>query len=169
MIEQQGRIVQLNENEAEVQIGMSAGCSLCDQGKGCGAGIFARLTRRKPAIVRVRNVIGAREGQWVTLGIPEKTFLTLVMKLYLLPLASALAGAAIGHHLAGMMHLSSGLVDLTGIITAVVLFSVALYMCRSSDPDLPHDLVVALNPAADPPSGDAACQPSIEVKQPDHL
>lgn len=169
MIEQQGRIIQLHGNEAEVQIGMSAGCSLCDQGKGCGAGIFGRLTRRKPAIVRVRNVIGARPGQWVTLGIPEKTFLTFVMRLYLLPLASALAGAAIGHHLAGKMFLGSVLVDVTGTITAAVFFCIALYMCRSGEANLPPDLVVTPNPAAEPPSGDAACQPKIEVKQADHL
>ncbi len=99
MIEQQGRVTQQNGDWVGVRIGASSGCSACDQGKGCGAGIFGRLLRRRPVKLQLHNAIGARPGQAVTVGIPERLFLRLVCMLYLVPLLAALAGMAIGHYL----------------------------------------------------------------------
>ena len=99
MIEQQGRVTQQHGEWVGVRIGAASGCPACDLGKGCGAGVFGRLLRRRPVQLQLHNVIGAQPGQAVTVGIPERLFVQLVCVLYLFPLLAALAGMAIGHYL----------------------------------------------------------------------
>jgi len=153
MIEQQGRVIRLEGSEAVVRVGSSSGCWLCEQGKGCGAGIFAQLLGRKTAVVRVENRIGARPGQSVNLGIPETMFLGMVLRLYLLPLLLALAGAALGHHIASLMHLNPGMVDLAAFSGAMVSFLAAMFLFRPRDLNMTRQLNLAISPAKDPQCG----------------
>jgi positive regulator of sigma E activity len=163
MIEQQGRVIRLNGNMAEILIGVSSGCSVCDQGKGCGAGIFAQLLRRKAEHVSVRNVIDARPGQYVTLGIPESTYLNILLRLYLLPLISALAGAAIGHNLAVGWQLTSALIDVTVLFTAAAFFAFALLLCRLNKRNLPRHLNIVMSRTAELPPGHAVSLSKSEL------
>jgi len=163
MIEQQGRVIRLNGNLAEIRIGMSSGCSVCDQGKGCGAGIFARLLRRDAEHVMVRNVIDAQPGQYVTLGISERAYLNMLFRLYLLPLISALAGAAIGHHLAVGWQLTSVMTDVTVLLSAAAFFAFALVLCRLNERELPSHLNIVMSRTAELPPGHAVCQSNSGV------
>lgn len=99
MIEQQGKVVAASDGIARVRIGGTSGCANCDAGKGCGAGVFGRLLKRKPVELEVENSLEALPGQAVIVGLPESLFLRLVARLYLIPLLSGVAGAALGHYL----------------------------------------------------------------------
>lgn len=79
-----------------VELGASTGCSACDAGRGCGAGIFARLLSPRPTRIRLLNAIDAPLGMAVNVGIPEAVYLKLLLRLYLLPLIAGLVGATIG-------------------------------------------------------------------------
>ena len=96
MIEQQGLIVAVSGGTASVRLGGKSACTACNAGKGCGAGIFGRLLKRKPVVLELKNGPGARVGQSVMVGLPETLFLRLVFKFYLFPLLAGLAGAASG-------------------------------------------------------------------------
>jgi sigma-E factor negative regulatory protein RseC len=119
MIEQQGRIVRAEEGRAWVAIGPQGGCSACDAGQGCGAGLFGRLLRRGPATLRVINTQELRVGQAVVLGIPELFFLRLVLRLYAWPLLGGLAGALICHQVSGAFGWNRGVTDLLTLIGLV--------------------------------------------------
>lgn len=119
MIEQQGRIVRASDESAWVTIGPRGGCSACDAGQGCGAGLFGRLLQRKPLTVRVANPARLGVGRSVVLGIPELFFLRLVLRLYALPLVAGLAGAVFCHQIGVSYGLGDGVVDLitlTGLV-----------------------------------------------------
>jgi len=158
MIEQQGRVVLVKANEAGVEIGAFTGCSVCDAGKGCGAGIFAQLLRRKPVVLLVRNAIDALPGQVVTLGIPEKMFLRILFRLYLVPLLSALAGAVAGNYLADTLQTGAGLVDVMTLLGAALAFGSALFLSRGSNAELPCGLKIQLPGARLEPSAGNDCQ-----------
>lgn len=98
MIEQQGKVVAESNGQVKVRLGGQSGCTACDAGKGCGAGIFGRLLNRKPLLLEFENTIGAVCDQAVMVGLPEKLFLRLVSRLYLAPLLAGLAGAVVGHY-----------------------------------------------------------------------
>lgn len=165
MIETQGRVIRLDGDLAEVQVGVSSGCSLCDSGRGCGAGIFARLLGRKSASVEVSNTIEAIPGQSVRLGIPERVFLLFVARLYLMPLAASLAGATIGHHLAVSMHAGAGMTDAGSFLGAMVSFVFVLYLCRQRGRDLPRRLDIELNRVPGWQGDGTECQKSCQLNE----
>ena len=78
MIEQQGRVIALKDGMARIEVGPVSGCSACDSGVGCGAGLFVQLLRRKATELTVSNGIQAKPGEAVVIGIPEGLFLKLI-------------------------------------------------------------------------------------------
>lgn len=144
MIEQQGKVVAATDGVIRVRIGASSGCSACDAGKGCGAGVFGRLLRRKPVVVEFENSLGANEGQAVMVGLPESLFLALVTRLYLFPLLAGLAGAVGGHWIAGQFSFGPGPTDFTALIGAVLAATFVARQNRGRQIEFPEDLTVHL-------------------------
>jgi positive regulator of sigma E activity len=135
MIEQQGRVVEVHAQHAKVAFGAATGCSACDAGQGCGAGIFGKLVRRKDLTLVVdRNLPDEHRhlvpGQAVVVGIPETLFLGLLARLYLLPLLAGLCGAALGHYFGYRLSLSSSGQDLMALTGALFLATVTLLIYR---------------------------------------
>ena len=94
MIEQNVQIVRCEHNTVWVRIGSRTGCATCDNGQGCGAGVFARLLERKPVVLELPVTNDdLRVGQMATLEFPEQLYLKLVMANYGWPLLVALLSA----------------------------------------------------------------------------
>lgn len=133
MIEQQGLVVAVSGKIASVRLGGKSACAACDAGRGCGAGIFGRLLKRKPVILELQNSAGARVGQSVMVGLPETLFLRLVFNFYLFPLLAGLAGAAIGHHLSVRLQAGSAASDGLVLLGAVAAGALALMWNRQGN------------------------------------
>ena len=122
MIEQNVQVLRCENDRLWVRMGSRSGCTACDNGKGCGAGLFAKLTNRQPVILELpRNDIKAKAGQMLTLAFPEQVFMKLVFASYGLPLLAALAGAYAGYSLGIQLQFTPVLIDvltLTGGILA---------------------------------------------------
>ena len=115
MIEQQARILSVEHGLAQVSVGPQSGCSACDAGQGCGAGLFGRLLRRKPISVVLPNPGGFRAGQSVVLAVSELFYLRLVARLYALPLASGLVAAWLCHQIGKISGSGRGVTDLLAL------------------------------------------------------
>ncbi len=127
MIEQQGRILELQQKHAKVILGAASGCPACEAGQGCGAGIFGKLIKRTDLVLVLNNQLQLEPGQAVIVGIPETFFLRLVARLYLLPLLAALFGAGLGHYLGYSMSISSSNQDLLALAGSLFLAGLALF------------------------------------------
>ena len=138
MIEQQGQVTAVSGNLASVRLGGNSGCSACDAGRGCGAGIFGRLLRRKPAVLNLDNAINARIGQPVVVGLPESVFLRLVFHFYLLPLLAGLAGAVLGHYLSVTNQWGPSVTDGIALLGAMVGAAIALLWNRMRNREFPR-------------------------------
>ena len=116
MIEQNVQVVRCQEKRVWVRLGSQTGCTACDNGNGCGAGIFAKLLQRKPVVLELaRNDMSVEPGQMVTLAFSEQVYLKLVFASYGWPLLAALAGAFAGHGLGTWLAVGSGLIDLAAL------------------------------------------------------
>ncbi len=112
MIEQNVQVVRCQEKRVWVRLGSQTGCTACDNGNGCGAGIFAKLLQRKPVVLELaQNDMSVEPGQMVTLAFSEQVYLKLVFASYGWPLLAALAGAYAGHGLATWLQLEPALID----------------------------------------------------------
>jgi sigma-E factor negative regulatory protein RseC len=144
MIEQQGKVVALNNGKACVRLGGVKGCLKCDEGKGCGAGIFGRLVKRKPIVLELENELDASPGQAVMVGIPEIQFLGLVGRLYFMPLMLGLLGAVLGFMLCQALNLGAAAADILTLSGAIVFGGAAVYWNRNVSREFPEVIIVHL-------------------------
>ena len=150
MIEQQGQAVSRSGNKVTVRLGGKSGCAACDAGRGCGAGVFGKLLRRRAVELEFDNHIGARCGQAVIVGVPEGLFLGLVVQFYLLPLLAGLAGAVIGHYLAGIFGAGAAASDLLALLAGLGGGAAALLRVRRRPTEFPQGFAVHLLRMAEP-------------------
>jgi sigma-E factor negative regulatory protein RseC len=154
MIEQQARVVSASEHVVRVRLGGTSGCSACDAGRGCGAGVFGKLLRRRPVELDFDNTLDVRTGQAVMVGLPESLFLALATRLYLVPLLGGLAGAAAGHLLAGAAGYDGAARDAAALAGAVLLAAGALRAARWRRMEFPPDLAVKMLRIVNPSNTD---------------
>jgi positive regulator of sigma E activity len=127
MIEQNVQVLQCSDEQLKVRLGAQAGCTACDSGMGCGAGLFAKLIQRKPVVLELaRNDIEVKEGQMLTLAFPEQLYLKLVIASYGWPLLASLAGAFAGHSAAAWVQLSPVLNDVATLLSGVLFAWVSI-------------------------------------------
>ncbi len=120
-----------------MRIGGQTGCIACDEGKGCGAGLFGKLLNRKPVELTLQNRINAQAGQPVQLGLAETLFIKLVFRLYAWPLFAGLIGAIAGLKLAENANVSLGAQDLATLAGALLAASaVLIFWSKSAKPDI---------------------------------
>ena len=130
VIEQQGLVVAARGGTVRVRVGPTTGCSACDSGAGCGAGIFAGLLARKPTEFTLADHLNLSAGQPVMVGIPASTVLVMVILMYGLPLLAGLTGAGLGHGLAAHQAWSATLQDIMALVTGLGAGAVVLMLCR---------------------------------------
>lgn len=116
MIEQVGLISRVEHGRAWVTC-RPAVCRVCEEGRGCGAGVFGGLLSRSPSRFAISRVGGMKPGDRVVLGLDERRLLSGALRLYGLPLAGLMAGAlaggaagGAGNDVAVLVGASSGLV-----------------------------------------------------------
>lgn len=117
MIEESGRIVELEGEFAWIDSERSTTCGGCAVRKGCGTGVIARVLGQKRVRLRVVNRIGAVVGDRVVIGISESGLLRGSLAVYAAPLAALFAGALAGHFVGG--YLGSAVRDPLAIAGAV--------------------------------------------------
>lgn len=132
MIEQNVQVVACRGERIRVRLGSQTGCTACDNGNGCGAGVFAKLLQRKPVILELeKNGTRVKPGQMVTLSFPEQVYLKLVFASYGWPLLAALAGAFAGNGLGNWLQLGPGPVDVLTLICALLFAGIVLQYVKS--------------------------------------
>ena len=132
MIEQHVQVIRCQGERMWVRMGSQSGCSACDNGKGCGAGLFSKLLRRKPVVIELeRDNMEIEAGQMLTLAFPERVFIRLVLASYGWPLLAGLAGAVLGHSLCVWLQVEAMMVDLGTLVGALSVGGAALRLIRN--------------------------------------
>lgn len=132
MIEQNAQVVSCQGDRMWVRLGPQSGCSACDRGEGCGAGLFARLLKRKPLLLELsRENTDVQPGQMLTLGLPERIFVKLVLLSYGWPLLAALAGAFAGHGFGRWLGFGPGLVDMLSLFAGLSSGAAVIHLFKN--------------------------------------
>lgn len=156
MLEQQGQVTAAAGGRVSVRLGGRSGCAACDAGRGCGAGVFGRLLRRRPVVLEFDNHVDARVGQAVVVGVPEAWFLKLTARFYLVPLLAGLGGAACGHYVAVMMQADAALRDAAALAGAIVAAATTVQWNRARPVEFGGaEVVRLLRLAGDTPASSA--------------
>ena len=100
MIKQPGSVVALSGDRAVIETEPIQHCEACASGRGCGAGLFARLLSCRATRLEVPNDLGVAAGDRVTVGVDERGLVRASLRLYGTFLMALVGGAAAGHALA---------------------------------------------------------------------
>lgn len=128
MIEEDGRVVRVDDGFAWVETQRPGACGGCAAGKGCGISALGGVLGRRKAPVRVINRIGAVAGDQVVIAISEAGLLRASLAVYLVPLAGLFVGALSGQYL-GSGWLKET-VELSSLVGGVAGFAAALVWLR---------------------------------------
>lgn len=117
MIEETATVVAIEGEQVLVQTRRQSTCQSCSVKQGCGTSVLAKVVGNRSSQISVDNILGARVGDEVLLGIEENALVKGSLLVYALPLLLMLVFALVGEALAEAMGWQSEL--------SVVLFAVA--------------------------------------------
>lgn len=154
MIEQNVQVMRCENKTVWVRMGSQTGCSVCDKGQGCGAGVFAKLLQRQPVLLQLADPDGLfRVGQMVTLALPERLYLKMVLANYAWPLLAALLGAWTAFSIASSFQLTNGLLDAATLVGGVLAAALVMRIIRlrgTAESVLNEMKLAACTPSASP-------------------
>ncbi len=96
MIIETGKVIALDEAGMRVRVVRQSACDSCSAGSTCGQKSVAKHFSDKSMDLHVENLVGAKTGDWIELGVPEHALTSLAALTYLLPLAFMILGALAG-------------------------------------------------------------------------
>lgn len=96
MIEESGRVVDVEGGFAWIESERNSTCGGCSVRGGCGTGVIARALGPRRLRLRAINSIDVVIGDEVVIGIPESGLLRGSLAVYAVPLAALLGGALAG-------------------------------------------------------------------------
>jgi len=96
MIEEQARVISVEEGYAVVETQRQSTCQSCAVNKGCGTAVLSKVLGRSAVQFRAINHINATVNEQVIIGIDEDWLLKSSFAVYLVPLLLMLLGAGIG-------------------------------------------------------------------------
>jgi len=144
MLEESGRIVEVQGEFAWIESERTTTCGSCTVRKGCGTSAIAKVLGQRRVRLRVLNRIHASVGDDVVIGITESGLVRGSLAVYAAPLlglfAGALAGQLLGKQVFGMQP------DLLAIAGAISGFVAALIwlkrFSRNTEKDTAYQPVV---------------------------
>ncbi|MFV1921787.1 MAG: SoxR reducing system RseC family protein [Methylotenera sp.] len=97
MIEQHAIILStqndsLGDEIATIEVVRKTACGLCGKTRGCGNAIWGKIFAHNNTSFKARNIINARVGQHVIVGIDENALMKSALLLYIVPLVTMLIG-----------------------------------------------------------------------------
>jgi sigma-E factor negative regulatory protein RseC len=126
MIEESGRVVSIDGDDAWVETSRRSSCGSCEA-KGCGTGTLSQILGRKTQQLRVKNPVGAVPGDRVVLGISETALIKGSLAVYLVPLLALLGGGLFGELMAPQLELSG---EGPAIVAALIALGLSLLWLR---------------------------------------
>ena len=125
MIKEQAYVVSVDDEFVQIETRLEGGCGSCQSSGVCGTGIVASLFGKQPRLLRLRNTIGAKAGDTVTVGLNRFALVTASLMIYLLPLIMLVLGAIVGEWLAEVIAPES--IELFSI-TGGLVFAVSAFI-----------------------------------------
>jgi len=96
MLEEQGIVVEINEQFAIVETKRTSLCGQCAANKGCGTASLASILGQKPTTIQVVKHKNTKVGDKVLIGLEEQALLKSAFAFYLPPLLGLFV-AALGY------------------------------------------------------------------------
>ncbi|HFD79326.1 MAG TPA: Fis family transcriptional regulator [Gammaproteobacteria bacterium] len=96
MLEEEARVVQVENGEVWVETGRQSACASCGASKGCGTAALSKALGQRRNRVRVLSELPLQVGDRVVIGIRERALVRGSLAVYAVPILMLLAGGLVG-------------------------------------------------------------------------
>ena len=96
MIEEQGRVVAVEEGFAWVETQRKSACGACSVNNGCGTGVISKVVGQRANRVRAINEINAKVDDEIIIGLHDQALVRGSIAVYTAPLIAMLLMALLG-------------------------------------------------------------------------
>ena len=134
MLEEEGIVLSVNGDTAEVVAQAKSACGSCSARSGCGTSLLAGMFPERKRSFLASNTVSAREGDRVIIGLDESAMQIASLMVYLAPLLGLIGGAILGNWL--MPSLLSGFGEFGSIAMGIAGFVLVLMTVRKISPRL---------------------------------
>lgn len=107
MVKEQGIIRKINGKKAVVHVQQTSACAHCKSKASCDVS-------KRAMLIEVANNLGAKEGDFVELSVPEGTVLKLSFMIYMMPIIALIIGAFVGWAVAGSFNIDTTFASILG-------------------------------------------------------
>lgn len=107
MIEEQGKVVAIEDDWIWVQTERKTVCGQCAANKGCGTSVLAKVFGKKSASIAVLKTQSVKIGDDVVIGIEENSLVKGSMLIYALPLLLFIVFGLLGEVVSAQVLLSN--------------------------------------------------------------
>ena len=153
MLLETGRVVAVDDDGVWVETIRKTTCGSCAAQKGCGHGLLNRISDGHRSLIRaLSGRLSANDclvDDEVRISIPEEVILRGSLVVYVMPLLTMLAGAALGANLLASPDLGGALGAVAGFIAGFGLVRLHAHRHRD-DRNLQPSLVEILHREAEP-------------------
>ncbi len=95
MLEEIGTVIKAEKGELWIETQPRSACSHCGADS-CTTSVVAKLFNAKRNALRLPDTLGAKAGQQVLIGIPDRVLAAASLRAYLVPLGLMILAAALG-------------------------------------------------------------------------
>ena len=120
MIEEQGKVVALQNNWVWVETQRNSVCGQCSANKGCGTSALANVFGKKANSIAVMKTMPVNIGDEVVIGIEENSLVKGSLLIYALPLVLLISFGLLGEVVSAQILLSKS--DVVTVLFAVLGF-----------------------------------------------
>lgn len=128
MIEEQGTVLALVGDYAEIRPERRGGCGACSANGACGVSLLDRFFGRRPVRLLALNQAAAAVGDRVIIGVSEQGLVSAALAAYLVPILGLVIGAALGQSVGPVA--DGDFQDFWSLFGGFVGFSLALFWLR---------------------------------------
>jgi len=137
MIEETGTVLSTTGDYALVGTDRKTTCGGCSAKNSCGTGTIGKFIGNKFSKVEVLNTIGAKAGEQVVVGVPDKVLTTVSFRFYVVPLVLLIIFALAGEALSGKLELLS--TEPLSILGGLLGLTIGAIWLRSFSKKTSHD------------------------------
>ena len=120
MIEEQARVVEINDDRVIIEVQRRSVCGQCVANKACGTAVLQKVLGNRRTRVQALSEIPVSVNDEVIVGLAEKALLKGSFAVYMVPLVLMFIFGVLGETLASQLSLSSG--NVTSLVFAVAGF-----------------------------------------------
>jgi len=134
MLEEEGIVLSVNGDTAEVVAETKSACGSCSAKSGCGTSLLASMFPQRKRSFLAANPVSAQEGDRVVIGLDESAMQIASLLVYLAPLLGLIGGAILGNAL--MPSPLLGFREIGSIAMGIAGFVLVLMTVRKISPRL---------------------------------